>query len=184
MSFTFKADATLRSLITPAYICKAFDPAREKNPPRPKQYSAIWDTGATNSVITEKVVDECNLAQIGITEVHTASGTEMAEVYLVNIGLPNKILIPGVRVSKGTIYGNSEILIGMDIISKGDFAITNKDGKTMFSFRVPSIDHIDFVKQQPPESKKTRAAPSSNTIGRNKPCPCGSGKKYKKCCGV
>lgn len=20
-------------------------------------------------------------------------------------------------------------------------------------------------------------------IGRNKPCPCGSGKKYKKCCG-
>jgi SWIM/SEC-C metal-binding protein len=20
-------------------------------------------------------------------------------------------------------------------------------------------------------------------VGRNKPCPCGSGKKYKKCCG-
>ncbi|HHW23437.1 MAG TPA: hypothetical protein GXX26_11250 [Clostridiaceae bacterium] len=20
-------------------------------------------------------------------------------------------------------------------------------------------------------------------IGRNEPCPCGSGKKYKKCCG-
>jgi Uncharacterized protein conserved in bacteria len=23
----------------------------------------------------------------------------------------------------------------------------------------------------------------SNTVGRNEPCPCGSGKKYKKCCG-
>ena len=23
----------------------------------------------------------------------------------------------------------------------------------------------------------------SNKIGRNSPCPCGSGKKYKKCCG-
>src|SRR5689334_996672 len=22
------------------------------------------------------------------------------------------------------------------------------------------------------------------TIGRNEPCPCGSGKKYKRCCGV
>lgn len=22
-----------------------------------------------------------------------------------------------------------------------------------------------------------------NKIGRNDPCPCGSGKKYKKCCG-
>lgn len=21
-------------------------------------------------------------------------------------------------------------------------------------------------------------------IGRNEPCPCGSGKKYKKCCGL
>jgi SWIM/SEC-C metal-binding protein len=24
---------------------------------------------------------------------------------------------------------------------------------------------------------------SGNKIGRNDPCPCGSGKKYKKCCG-
>ena len=23
----------------------------------------------------------------------------------------------------------------------------------------------------------------SGKIGRNKPCPCGSGKKYKRCCG-
>jgi preprotein translocase subunit SecA len=21
-------------------------------------------------------------------------------------------------------------------------------------------------------------------VGRNEPCPCGSGKKFKKCCGV
>ena len=25
---------------------------------------------------------------------------------------------------------------------------------------------------------------SSDKIGRNDPCPCGSGKKYKKCCGT
>jgi uncharacterized protein YecA (UPF0149 family) len=24
----------------------------------------------------------------------------------------------------------------------------------------------------------------SEKIGRNDPCPCGSGKKYKKCCGA
>jgi len=23
-----------------------------------------------------------------------------------------------------------------------------------------------------------------NEVGRNDPCPCGSGKKYKKCCGI
>ena len=25
---------------------------------------------------------------------------------------------------------------------------------------------------------------TSKKIGRNDPCPCGSGKKYKKCCGA
>jgi len=24
----------------------------------------------------------------------------------------------------------------------------------------------------------------SERVGRNDPCPCGSGKKYKKCCGA
>jgi uncharacterized protein len=28
-----------------------------------------------------------------------------------------------------------------------------------------------------------KAAPSFGKAGRNEPCPCGSGKKYKKCCG-
>lgn len=25
---------------------------------------------------------------------------------------------------------------------------------------------------------------SEKRVGRNDPCPCGSGKKYKKCCGI
>ena len=34
-------------------------------------------------------------------------------------------------------------------------------------------------------SSATRKAPArSSKVGRNEPCPCGSGKKYKKCCGA
>ena len=29
---------------------------------------------------------------------------------------------------------------------------------------------------------KTRIA--DKKVGRNEPCPCGSGKKFKKCCGI
>jgi hypothetical protein len=29
----------------------------------------------------------------------------------------------------------------------------------------------------------TKAAPERKNVGRNAPCPCGSGKKFKKCCG-
>lgn len=33
----------------------------------------------------------------------------------------------------------------------------------------------------PPPVKPIKS--ESEEIGRNDPCPCGSGKKYKKCCG-
>ena len=34
-----------------------------------------------------------------------------------------------------------------------------------------------------PESGSTPKHRTVEKIGRNAPCPCGSGKKYKKCCG-
>lgn len=34
------------------------------------------------------------------------------------------------------------------------------------------------------EDPVEQPAPSANKPGRNDPCPCGSGKKYKKCCGA
>jgi SEC-C motif len=36
-------------------------------------------------------------------------------------------------------------------------------------------------KPPPPEIPRVRAA---TKVGRNEPCPCGSGRKYKKCCGA
>ena len=38
----------------------------------------------------------------------------------------------------------TKILDGMDIISLGDFAITNQNGQTTFSFRIPSSQTIEF----------------------------------------
>ena len=33
------------------------------------------------------------------------------------------------------------------------------------------------------ESRNSRTVVKGKKVGRNDPCPCGSGKKYKKCCG-
>ena len=33
------------------------------------------------------------------------------------------------------------------------------------------------------EQKQSGTIRKGKKIGRNDPCPCGSGKKYKKCCG-
>ena len=40
--------------------------------------------------------------------------------------------------------------------------------------------HIDY---KPPKYKFLGYHQPKPKIGRNQPCPCGSGKKYKKCCG-
>lgn len=107
-------------------------------------FSGIWDTGATNSVITKKVVDQLELKPVGMTTVHTASGSGNQNVYLVNFTLPNNFTISGIRVTEGQLTG-ADILIGMDIICLGDFSITNVDGKTITSFRMPSCDIVDYV---------------------------------------
>lgn len=40
--------------------------------------------------------------------------------------------------------GEYDVVIGMDIICKGDFVIPNKERKTTFSFRIPSEKEIVF----------------------------------------
>jgi hypothetical protein len=42
------------------------------------------------------------------------------------------------------------------------------------------IEYEDFYAEEEPVYVQQPA--KSNKIGRNEPCPCGSGKKYKKCC--
>ena len=42
---------------------------------------------------------------------------------------------------------------------------------------------FDAEPPSPASSLAPQPVPRQQEIGRNDPCPCGSGKKYKKCCG-
>jgi hypothetical protein len=138
----------LRELVTPCHICAGTIPADQIGPNDTKQFNAIWDTGATGSVITQRVVDTCGLQPIGIAQVHGVHGTKESNIYLVNIRLPNGVMFPGIPVTQGDLpEDKAQVLIGMDIITAGDFSITNFGGKTIFSFRAPSQLHVDFVKE-------------------------------------
>ncbi len=166
-----------RELKSVVYITPAFEPSKEPIPAG-KKYNAIWDTGASCSVITKKVVDDLSLKSIGIIEVSTANDKRMSNVYIISMGLPNKVGFPWLRVTEGGL-SNIDVLVGMDIISQGDFAVSSYNGNTAFTYRHPSCECIDFV-QQTNDSKIYRAP---ITPGRNSPCSCGSGNKYKHCCG-
>ncbi len=181
LSFTARYGSRQSALPTDILISKPYSPQVSGfvSPDivnEAKKYVGIWDTGATNSVISQKVVDECGLIPTGMVIVHSATESKPCETFLVSIFLPNKVGFPAVRVTKGVLK-DCDALIGMDLINQGDFAITHNDGKTTLSFRMPSMEQIDFVVQKKPEPVH------SEKISRNSPCPCGSGKKYKKCCG-
>lgn len=138
-----------------------------------------WDTGATNSCISHDVVDKLSLAPIGYVNNLTPSGSVYQKSYSVDISLPNHLRVTDVRVSESEIGAQGiGILLGMDIIRHGDFSISNFNGHTVFSFRYPSVAHTDFVKLH-----NATHAIKKDKISPNDPCPCGSGKKYKRCCG-
>lgn len=182
-AFTTKYPGRVNILHSQVKVAAAFD---HKNPPsQPVAYkmcTAIWDTGATGSVISEKVAKDCNLAPISMAQVRHAGGISSANVFSVSFVLRNNVIIAEIEVTEGVLGDQVDVLIGMDIISHGDFAVTNKNNKTVFSFRLPSITEIDFIKDTPDQNLKVPKR-SIEKWPRNQPCHCGSGKKYKRCCG-
>jgi predicted aspartyl protease len=185
-SFTTTAPGLANRIITDVSIFPAFDPSTAS----PKDVvsntiKGLWDTGATGSCITKKVVDALGLSSVGIVECSTASGRDNRNSYMVNLLLPNGIMVTGIRAIECALARDIDALIGMDVILKGDFAITNFNGKTMASYCYPSRGEIDFNKRFTTHTESSHDEP-----GRNDDCPCGSThpngrpKKYKECHGA
>ena len=60
------------------------------------------------------------------------------------------------------------------------------DAKADYLYELPQWDGIFSDEKRKEIQKSWRSSKTivnENKVGRNDPCPCGSGKKYKKCCG-
>jgi preprotein translocase subunit SecA len=55
--------------------------------------------------------------------------------------------------------------------------------ESMAELRAPESRQLTYSSGGEGEQKKKPVRRKEKKIGRNAPCPCGSGKKYKKCCG-
>ena len=143
-SFTTTSPVKLWELTNECGVSRGWNP--ESDGPRPAigRFMALWDTGATESVISQAVVDTCGLTPIGMVQVSHVAGVSSLEVYVVNIILPNDVEFPLLSVTKGS-FVDVDVLVGMDIIGEGDFAVTNQNGRTKFTYRWPSVEDIDFV---------------------------------------
>lgn len=108
------------------------------------QHTAIWDTGAAITTISDRVVRRLGLHKVSGGIVNHIGGSSEYGTYFIDLLLPDGVAIPSLKVMDGILNG-CDVLIGMDVISLGDFAVSNLNGETTFSFKIPSDMVIDFT---------------------------------------
>jgi len=174
-SISVNYDGLTRVIFSPVSLFNLVDGKRIET-------KAIWDTGATGSALTKSAVDKLGLSPIGLAKVKGVHGEKTVNTYFLKVVLNNDRVSFNLKVTEcDSLAENNEaeMLIGMDIIGKGDFVVTNFDNKTTMSYRTPSVQKLDFVES----SKQSHPLIKTGPPTRNSPCPCGSGKKYKHCHG-
>lgn len=134
--FTEKYDKIQKRLINSAVVESSSNVLPAK---------AQWDTGATGTCISKELVKKLDLLPTGKVNVSTPSGIGTMNKYIINLILNNEVRIQNLIVMDSEIGKQGiDVLIGMDIISIGDFAVSNYEGKTQFSFRIPSQEHVEY----------------------------------------
>jgi len=147
-SITRQFQEKVDSIVTESYIYAPTDLVQNKQVKRVKITRSLWDTGASVSLISARVAKVLGLISIGQTGVSGYNeGIDVKDTFLVHIGLPTGDIVTNIMAME---FDSDEydVVIGMDIICNGDFAITNKDGKTTFSFRIPSKETIDLSEKR------------------------------------
>jgi hypothetical protein len=98
------------------------------------EVSAIWDTGATTSLVNDKIVKSLQLKEIGVAQVKHVAGATAFPIHLAAIEIQGGMKIMEHRLVSFPSIHAFDMIIGMDIIALGNFCIENKDGNTVFSF--------------------------------------------------
>lgn len=82
-----------------------------------------------------------------------------------------------------SIEADTEVELNIDL---EELYFNMLDAKADYLYSLSQWDAIFSKEKRKEITKKWRVSKTivkENKVGRNDPCPCGSGKKYKKCCG-
>jgi hypothetical protein len=141
-------DGPVRKLITPASVLPT-SLTGTAVPGVPIKTLALWDTGATRSCIKPELKDSLKsyISWTGSPTTFAGIGGKVrANFTLVSLFIANNFELEGCPVYVLDFPGNAGILIGMDIIAMGDFAVCNTNGETSFSFAMPPFpDRINLA---------------------------------------
>lgn len=149
-----------------------------------EELKALWDTGAMATCISDARAKQMGLVQVDTTQVLGANNVPFdAPVYVVRVRMGDFIIPANKVIGLPMKDAGHEMIIGMDIISRGDLTITNSQGRTVLTFREPSLETIDYVKEISLQDRCYKI--HLQNIQRKIPdkCACGSGRDFKNCHG-
>lgn len=147
-TITRRFQEKIDSIVTESYVYAPTNLAQGGPVKRVKIQRSLWDTGASVTLISARVAKVLGLTSIGKSGVSGYNqGIDVKDTFLVHIGLPTCDIITNIMAMEFDT-DEYDVVIGMDVICNGDMAITNKDDKTTFSFRIPSEQEIDFFEKQ------------------------------------
>ena len=96
------------------------------------------------------------------------------------------------KVRKEYFLGTLLILLNANIYSEeflkelcheNNFSLTKKQFENVYNIIDKYKNDIPIWIYNGYTKREVNSMPKEKKVGRNDPCPCGSGKKYKKCCG-
>ncbi len=105
--------------------------------PQYRRYTAIWDCGSSGTRISQKVVRDLRLKAFDTIPVREFEANEkIREVFFLSIALSPDIVFTDIRVTNGYFPPDFDVIIGLDLITQGDFRLRNENGKTVIEFLV------------------------------------------------
>lgn len=147
-----------------------------------QQQLAFWDDFCAQETEIYKDILSKTQKNIKGTVNELAKEYNMSEVYFMGFldGINNSIME---AVDIESLESNSMIDIEIDFekLLYNMYAVPAD-----WLYNLPEWDNIfdeEKRKEIGKQQKRDKTVVKGEKIGRNDPCPCGSGKKYKKCCG-
>ena len=150
----------------------------------PPQFRSNGLSGLSEEQMTEKLTDHA-------TELYNQREQELGPE---NMRIAERLVMLRVidRLWMEHLTAMEHLRQGIGLRSVGQeqpLVVYKREGHAYFEALLASIRHdvahtiyhVGLTKEGP--QKKKEAVPVGKSVGRNDPCPCGSGKKYKHCCG-
>lgn len=120
-------------------------PSEDEIPNLSYPIHGLWDTGSMWCAISTKLADKMGLQTLGVRDVRHGGGTTSSPYYLIDLHLSDELSFHNIEAFGNPNLDENEMLIGMNVISHGDFCVMGNFGERKFSFVVPTLEGMDFA---------------------------------------